>query len=62
MVVEVKGIQIFINYKLRDFFHKQLIVDDLLDGDDSVLDFKKKYKFPTKANITRFTDVKVIKG
>lgn len=62
MIVDVKGTRIFINHKVRDFHFKKLIVDDLLDNDESVQQFKDKYKIQSKVSITRFTDVKIIKG
>ncbi len=62
MIVDVKGTKIFINHKVRDLHFKNLIVDDLLDGDESVQQFKDKHKIPSNVNITRFTDVKKIRG
>jgi len=62
MIVDIKGTKIFIKHKVRDFYHKKLIVDDLLDDDESIQQFKDKHKIQSKVNITRFTDVKIVKG
>ena len=62
MIVDVKGTRIFIRRKVRDFHSKELIVDDLLDNGESVQQFKDKHKIQSKVTITRFTDVKIVRG
>ena len=53
MLVLIAGTKIELGYKV--IYGSSFIVDDLLDNDETVLDFKKKYNI--KSNINRFTDV-----
>ena len=62
MIVSIKGIRIPINHKIVTPDRNNIIVDDLLDGDESVDEFTAKHHIPSKENVTRFTAVTVLKG
>ena len=62
MIVSIKGKRVFIGHKITVADRNNIIVDDLLDNNESVSDFLDKHKIHIKENITRFTDVEVLKG